>query len=92
MRREKRELQPGGLLLGESVALKSSNLFPFILVDFQRLRTRNQPAPHVLGVNLCNSAVYFEAAGVAAPMFGSFGIESDHMTVGGFIDELRSAR
>ena len=32
MRREKRELQPGGLLLGESVALKSSNLFPFILL------------------------------------------------------------
>ena len=26
------------------------------------------------------------------PDVGSFGIESDHMTVGGFIDELRSAR
>jgi len=28
---------------------------------------------------------------VASPMFGGFGIESDHITVGGFIDELRSA-
>jgi len=36
---------------------------------------------------LATARVYFEAAGVVAPMFGSFGIESDRITVGGFIDE-----
>ena len=61
-------------------------------VDFQRLKDEKSSSTTCAGGNLCNSAVYFEAAGVAAPMFGSFGIESDRITVGGFIDELRSAQ
>jgi hypothetical protein len=44
------------------------------------------------GGNLCNSAVYFEAAGVAAPMYGNLGIEIARITVGESIDGLKSVR
>ena len=37
----------------------------------------------------CNSEAYFEAAGVAVPMFGSFGIESERITVGGIYRRIK---